>query len=47
MTVQSPVPLRPDVNAMRALERRRFMRAPRRPLSAIDREDPAKVPHSG
>jgi hypothetical protein len=27
MTFQTPVPLRPDVNAMRTIERRSFMRA--------------------
>ena len=48
MTVQSPVPLRPDVNAMRAVERRSFMRAAAATfIGHRDREDPAKVLHSG
>jgi hypothetical protein len=48
MTVQSPVPLRPDVNAMRAVERRNFMCAAASAfIGHREREDPAKVLHSG
>jgi hypothetical protein len=43
MSVQSPVPLQPDVNAMRAFERRSFMRAAAAAfIGHRDREDPSR-----
>jgi hypothetical protein len=48
MTAQQPISLRADPAALRQAERCSFMRAAAAAfVGHRDREDPAKVPHSG